>query len=207
MCLRFVHTAAAGCTHTFCTHTHTHTHFCIFEIRIFTFSMMRSKSLIPVFVVAVVVSLLTYNSIRCNRQFYLQRIALLHPKFSAWRRLLNCGDESSFISVTGFDFKTFRDLVSILRRPSSRRGKYSTAIVFPYILQQPSSHTGRPKLLCIEDELGLYLFYVNSTMKAKNLAMLFGIIPSSVCISIRAMMVRIVKHINKLFNLSTKVHH
>ena len=52
---------------------------------------------------------------------------------------------------------------------------------------------GRPKLLDIQDEIGLYLYYVNSTMRAKQLAQIFGILPGNVTTTIRRMMKRVIK--------------
>ena len=143
--------------------------------------MMRHSSvskLLPAFVVTIVALVITYNSIRDGGRHYLLRQALVHPKFSAWRRLLNYGDEGSFLDLTGFDFRTFRELVDRIA-----------------VGQEMERHRGigRPKLLNIDDEIGLYLFYLNSTMKAKHLALIFGVLPNTVNSTIRAMMKREVR--------------
>jgi hypothetical protein len=39
---------------------------------------------------------------------------------------------------------------------------------------------GRPKMLENEDKLGMYLIWLNSTLRTKHLCMLFGVVPSSV---------------------------
>jgi hypothetical protein len=65
--------------------------------------------LFPAFVIVLtVVTIILHNAAR-ERQHYLSRAALVHPKFGPWRRLLNCADEGSFLHVTGFDFDAFRD--------------------------------------------------------------------------------------------------
>ena len=136
------------------------------------------SKLLPAFVVAIVAAVIAYNGIRDGSRHYLLRQALVHPKFSAWRRLLNYGDEGSFLDLTGFNFQTFRELVDHIAS-ASERGNHRSV--------------GRPKLLNIDDEIGLYLFYVNSTMKAKHLALIFGILPDNVNSTIRRMMKRVVR--------------
>ena len=136
------------------------------------------SKLLPAFVVAIVAAVIAYNGIRDGGRHYLLRQALVHPKFSAWRRLLNYGNEGSFLDLTGFDFQTFRELVNLIAI-ASERGNHRSV--------------GRPKLLNIDDEIGLYLFYLNSTMKAKHLALIFGILPNTVNSTIRRMMKRVVR--------------
>jgi hypothetical protein len=138
--------------------------------------------LVPAFVVAIITAVIVYNNIRDNGRHYLLRRALVKPKMSAWRRLLNHGDEGSFLDLTGFNFHAFREMVHIISTEDERHN---------------TPAFGRPKLLNIEDELGLYLFYVNSTMKAKHLALLFGVLPSTVNTTILRMMKRIVKGLKR----------
>ena len=77
-------------------------------------------------------------------------------RFSPWKRLLNCGDEGSFIEMTGPNFDAFRDLVKLVATEDE-------------LLRR--RRVGRPKHhQDIEDEVGLYLFFVNSTMRVKHLA-------------------------------------
>ena len=115
----------------------------------------RLTLLILAIIVATVCAVFAINSIREGGRHGLARIALIHPKFSPWRRLLNYADEKSFIEMTGFNFHSYRSLVSII----------STA---DKIIRIP--RPGRPKLLDIQDEIGLYLFFVNSTMRTKHLS-------------------------------------
>ena len=96
-----------------------------------------------------------HNSIR-NRS-YLTRNAVLSPSASPWKRLLEFADEGSFLNVTGFNRLAFAELVSVLftdlefeeRIPGSRK-------------------RGRATALDIEGQVGLYLFYVGSTLKTKT---------------------------------------
>ena len=72
-------------------------------------------------------------------------------------------DDESFLVLTGFDRHSFNSLVQVLF---------------------PNPHVqvmGRPRHLDEKDKLGLYLFYVNSTMTLNNLCLIFGTTPSRCC--------------------------
>ena len=56
---------------------------------------------------------LWYNSLR-NRS-RLTRSAILLPHVSPWNRLLNNGDDGSFLEMTGFSGLAFNELRSVLR--------------------------------------------------------------------------------------------
>ena len=112
-------------------------------------------------VLATVVIILWYNSLR--EQYYVRKRALVHPKFSPWTRLLNLGDEGSFITLTGFNFASFRLMVDILN---------------PTVVEA-SNTAGRPSALDFVGQLGLFLFFCNSNLKIKHLCMLFGVVPST----------------------------
>ena len=137
-----------------------------------------ARRLFPAFVVAFVAAVVIYNNARETPRHFLRRRALLHPKFSPWRRLLNFGDEGSFLEMTGFNLEGFRELVRSVATEAE--------------LNPGPRGPGRPKLLNIEDEVGLYLYYVNSTMKSKHLSQLFGVLPGSVSTTIRQMMTRVI---------------
>lgn len=51
--------------------------------------------------------------------------------------------------------------------------------------------------IIVSSYVGLYLFYVNSTMKGKNLAMLFGILPNTVTTTILRLMKKVVKKLSR----------
>ena len=101
-----------------------------------------------------------YNSLR-NRS-RLTRSAVLLPHVSPWNRLLNNGDDGSFLEMTGFSRPAFNELRSVL-------------ILDEENIRRP----GRPQLLDTTGQLGLYLFYVGSQMKSKQLCLLFGVVPSA----------------------------
>jgi hypothetical protein len=109
-----------------------------------------------------------YNSRRRNAK--LSRSALALPRCSPWVRLLMFGDDSSFLSMTGFSRLAFYALKDV---------------VFTDV---PVSR-GRPMLLDKEGQLGLLLFYLGSRMQLKHLCMLFGIVPSSASVIINRMLI------------------
>jgi hypothetical protein len=143
--------------------------------------MKRLRNLIPLVAIAIALfacAIVSYNSIRAGGRHYLTRAGLIHPRFGPWRRLLNYGDEGSFIEMTGLNFDAFRDLVYMVATEDERARR---------------RRVGRPKLLNLDDEIGLFLFFVNSTMRAKHLSMIFGILPNTISITIRLIMKRIIR--------------
>ena len=91
-------------------------------------------------IVLLIVTILHHNNIRFNH--FLRRKALVHPRFSPWARLLNCGDESSFLALTGFNYRSFNLMLDILKPAVDFVG-----------------------------QLGLFLFFCNSNLKMKHLCM------------------------------------
>ena len=77
---------------------------CCFNHYLFLRMKARLRNLIPAFIAALVVIIIVHNNARLNPKHYLLRIALVHPKFSPWRRLLNYGVEGPFLDLTGFNF-------------------------------------------------------------------------------------------------------
>lgn len=131
--------------------------------------------------IAVVLSaILYYNS--CRNRHKLTRSGILRPKFSPWQHLLINGDEQSFLEVTGFDRVSFMRLEQLL---------------FPLddeniIRKGP----GRPLSFDKCGQLGLYLLFLNSTMKTKHLCLIFGIVPSSASVYINKMMKLVAKKLS-----------
>ena len=109
----------------------------------------------------VVLLIQAHNSIR--RRNKLHRRALLHPKQSPWERLYTHGDSSSFLVMTGLSRTAFQELSSVLFQDNN---------------QQPILRRGRPELLDCNAQLGLYLFFIGSTMGIKHLCLIFGVVPS-----------------------------
>jgi hypothetical protein len=100
-----------------------------------------------------------YNS--CRSRNYLTRSALLLPALSPWQRLLNFGDDKSFLLMTGMTRAAF----VLLDRA-----------IFPFESTMPI--VGRPSSLDSRGQLGLFLFYIGSKMGTKHLCTIFGITPS-----------------------------
>jgi hypothetical protein len=117
------------------------------------------------------------NSVR-NRT-YLHHCALLTPAESLWTKLHRYGASSSFLSLTGLLQQAFSLLFDLL---------------FPD--NQQHKKVGRPPLMDPTAQLGLYLFFIGSTMVIKHLSFIFGITPS-VCIRTICAMLSLV--VQKLF--------
>ena len=114
-----------------------------------------------------------YNSLR-NRS-RLTRSAILEARLSPWNRLLQYGDDGSFLGLTGFTRDAFNNLkIVIFGENDNRVGR-----------------VGRPSSLDRNGELGLYLFYVGSQMKTKHLCLIFGVVPTTATVSIHKVMRRI----------------
>ena len=109
-------------------------------------------------VCAVVYSVMYYNSLR--RRSFLTRTAILLPGQSPWLHIWENADDASFLELTGFDRYSFNLLVQVLSPD-------------PQVQVMR-----RPRLLDEKDKLGLYLFYVNSTIALNNLCLIFGTTPS-----------------------------
>jgi hypothetical protein len=115
-----------------------------------------------------------YNGIReCS---YLTRSAILPPYLAPWRHLMDNGDPSSFLLMTGLTQEAFNILLDIIKPPGH------------HALRKAK---GRKWSLPPDAQLGLLLFYVGSTMSVKHLCLLFGITPS-VCSRILSNMLKLV---------------
>jgi hypothetical protein len=134
---------------------------------------MISKSVI----IALMGGVLAYKSAKCRH--YLRANAVPSPRISAWTHLFRCGDNSSFINLTGFDFTSFHEL---------------HAILFEGI---PNKKLGRKAKLDTRGKLGLLLLFLNATIGVKHLCLIFGITPS--CVS-RTLHFMIDLVISKLFS-------
>ena len=73
---------------------------------------MKSKKKVVFVFAAVICAMHVYNSLRVKHN--LLKCALVHPKFSPWVILLNCGDEGSFLTFTGMIYVSFLILVSTI---------------------------------------------------------------------------------------------
>ena len=113
---------------------------------------MKSKKKVVFVFAAVICAMHVYNSLRVKHN--LLKCALVHPKFSPWAKLLNCGDEGSFMTLTGMNYHSFRLLVST---------------IFPDTYIITSTSVGRPRNLDDHGRVGITLFFFNSRMRIKHL--------------------------------------
>ena len=121
---------------------------------------MKSKKRAVLAFAAVICAMHIYNSIRVKHN--LLKCALVRPSVSPWAKLLSCGDESSFLMLTGFNYTSFRLLVSSIFTDDERFGPRGK---------------GRPHALDFNARMGLCLFFLGSRMRLKHLLMLFGVTP------------------------------
>jgi hypothetical protein len=110
-----------------------------------------------------------YNSSRKRK--CLTRSGLLQPNASAWVKLFQGGDNSFFLTITGFTRPVFQHLKSIL---------------FP---EMDLPKCGRPTE---DDRLGIFLVYLGSSMQTKWISMIFGACPSTVSEVIDKMPLKVV---------------
>ena len=142
---------------------------------------MKSKKKVIFVFAAVICAMHAYNSLRVRHN--LLKCALVHPKLSPWATLLNCGDEGSFLTLTGLNYCSFRILVST---------------IFPNNGHIGTSNMGRPRNLDPNGRVGLILFFFNSRMRIKHLCMLFGVTPTTasdeISIMLNLMLIRLRRH-------------
>lgn len=113
-------------------------------------------------VVLLLVTVHHYNTL-CNKgNLYCQ--AVLLPEHSAWQHLFDNADDTSFLLMTGVSRDVFHMLLNILY-PNQR-------------IDSAGRRKGRPRSLLPHAELGLFLFFVGSTMNIKHLCLIFGTVPS-----------------------------
>jgi hypothetical protein len=138
------------------------------------------KSQFLLVIAMALAAVIQYNS--CRERHYLTRSAILTPDKAPWMHLYNNGDNISFLDVTGFSRSAFNNLLGIIYPP-----------VNPTNLKK----RGRPSTYPEHSKLGLYLCWAGSTMRDKDLALIFGMIPTTVAKILDEMRVLI---IDKLLN-------
>ena len=124
-------------------------------------------------IVILITAITFYNSLRSRH--YLKRQAIVPPQLSSWSYLYKNADESSFLHLTGYSRCAFENLKGILFEGV----EYNT--------------TGRPELLDHAGKLGLYLFFVGSTMEIKYLCSQFGILEGTASTIIKSMCELVIK--------------
>ncbi len=88
--------------------------------------------------------------------------SIVMPHQSAWQHLYLNADSRSFMLMTGLSQDVFQKLMDTL----SSRSTWSI------------SCTGRPYSFSPSTELGIFLFYIGSTMTLKHLCLIFGMTPA-----------------------------
>jgi hypothetical protein len=129
---------------------------------------------------ALLLLLIHANNLVRNRS-YLHRCALLAPAESPWTKLYHHGGAPSFLMMTGMSRQAFLQLFDILFIDG----------------HQQHYRGGRPPLMDPIAQLGLYLFFVGSTMGIKHLCLIFGVIPSVCSCTITAMLSLVVQKLKR----------
>jgi hypothetical protein len=117
------------------------------------------------------------NATRCGRRLYLTRADLLpYPRRDTpWQQVLHAANDRAFITLMGFDVKTFYSILD---------SGFRTCWDNFTIPRSDVSHHGLPRLgrrsLDAEGALGLALHYLSSTMRETTLAQVFALTPSTV---------------------------
>ena len=126
--------------------------------------------------VLLIILLLQFHNSLCDRTYLLCE-ALVSPHESLWYKLLHYGENSSFLKMTGLNLEAFGSLLDYL---------------FDLDHIANLCRCGRPPLLGPDGLLGLFLFYLGSTMNYKYLCLIFGITPSVCSRAINMMLKRVV---------------
>jgi hypothetical protein len=114
------------------------------------------------YLLLIVMLIHAHNLVR--RRTKLHRCAVLSPSESPWQKLYYHGDSSSFLLMTGLTRRAFTVLLNMLFVDNNQQ----------HIVRK----RGRPDLLDSIAQLGLYLFFITSTMGIKHLCMIFGVVPT-----------------------------
>lgn len=122
------------------------------------------------------------NNQRLHRQNnFLRRQSVVYPRLSPWNRLLNFGDDGSFLTILGMDRPTFMALESICFPPE----------------QLQRRRMGRPPIIDERAQLGLILMFFSSTMHYKFLCLIFGILQGSASRYVHKMLVLLTRKLRR----------
>ncbi len=100
---------------------------------------------------------LIYAYMGIRNRHYRQKKAFVDPDFSPWKKLYLQGDDIDLIECTGLNRAAFELLHQKL------------------YVDEVENCLGRHRILNSRDKLGMYLHYLNSSMKYKSLSQLFGV--------------------------------
>lgn len=131
-----------------------------------------------IFVIFYLSAIISYNS--CRPRSYLHRCAVLLPQKAPWMRVYRYADEISFLELLGMSRSAFNTLKRVV------------------FLHDIPKRTGRKGLLNNHGKLGLLLFYLSSTMRLKELCLIFGITPSTASSIILEMLPKVTNILRKL---------
>ncbi len=114
----------------------------------------------------------------------IPRIALQNPSESAWRTLLNAGNDQALITLTGLNFETFDWLLERFRLLYE---EYSRPFVDPNgkIVRIRYQGRGRKRLIDAQDCLGLVLAWTRTRGSNMSLQMIFGMTGTPVSMYLR----------------------
>ena len=155
--------------------------FCHITLRISIMVFGSAFLLLAQQVVLLLVTIQYHNSIRDKGNLY--RPAIVLPEHSAWQHLYVNADDTSFLLLMGVSREVFNIHLNILYP----QGSVDTA----------GWWRGQPRSLLPQAELGLFLFFIISTMKIKHLCLIFGSLPS-VCSQSLTKLLKLIPH--KLWN-------
>jgi len=108
----------------------------------------------------------------------LRSAAIPHHRHSAWAILWQNGSDNDFLVTCGIDRATFNELHDI-------------------IFDDESNSRGRPHKLDTHAQLGMYLHFLNSTMRQKTLAQLFGVTNPTVSRILRRLIVLVPRKLRR----------
>ncbi len=147
-------------------------------------AIVRRKCLLQVELLLLLVTTIVYhNSIR--ERSNLLRQSILLPSASPWQHLWDHGDAESFLLMTGVTREVFLMLLKVLYSPTEIQ-HHSTCLF---------GRVGRPRSLMIHAELGMFLFFIGSTMNIKHLCLLFGTTPNVCSQTVRRMLKQVPRNL------------
>ena len=110
-----------------------------------------------------------------RRKGRIPRSCLHHPNESAWRQVLNGGDDGALITLTGLDFEVLVDLHSDFKTYYDNISPHCTSR-----LMKVKKVPGRSRLMTSLDCLGLCLPWTRTSRGMFVLSMIFGMTASFV---------------------------
>ena len=125
--------------------------------------------------------IVAYNN--CRNRHRLTKEALVHPTLSPFNKLINCGNDSSFLDVLGFNKPSFRLL---------------SKLIYSYEeLKNIRTGPGRPNTLTSCERLGVLIMYLSSNLKTKHLSLIFGASPTIIYRTIKDTLYKVFKILKK----------